>query len=214
MATGRPARSAIAMIFVPLPRLVFPTWSPFFGAGKGAVDEGLAEVQAPARVEIGGQGFQHATQHAVAHPALEPAMTGLIRRIPIGQVLPGAPVRKDPQDAIQDVARIAPGPTPPIAPQPRFRQQRCEDGPLRVSQVHAVEVRRSTIFRSQPRLGIYEIGSSQRGRPTRLSKASKRESERSPSKMGLAFKVGISHARASAAFASHSNARSLSSRPV
>jgi hypothetical protein len=30
MATGRPARSAMAMILVPLPRLVFPTQSPFF----------------------------------------------------------------------------------------------------------------------------------------------------------------------------------------
>lgn len=30
MATGRPERSATAMIFVPLPRLVFPTpWPPF-----------------------------------------------------------------------------------------------------------------------------------------------------------------------------------------
>ena len=30
MAIGRPARSAIAMILVPLPRLVLPTQSPFF----------------------------------------------------------------------------------------------------------------------------------------------------------------------------------------
>lgn len=30
MATGRPWRSATAMIFVPLPRLVFPTQSPLF----------------------------------------------------------------------------------------------------------------------------------------------------------------------------------------
>ena len=72
------------------------------------------------------------------------------------------------------------------------------------------------LIRVQRPAGPYRFGPRRvsRGRPTRLSKAWKRESERSPSKMGLAFNVGISHARPSAAFASHSNARSLSSRPV
>jgi hypothetical protein len=87
-------------------------------------------------------------------------MAGLIRRIAIGQVLPGRARAKDPQNAIQDVARIAPRPSTPIPPQPRLRQQRFEDGPLRVSEVHAVEVRRSIIFRSHPADGVYEIGSS------------------------------------------------------
>jgi hypothetical protein len=73
-------------------------------------------------VQIGGEGFQHTTQRAVVHPPLEPAMAGLIRRIPIGQVLPRRARAKDPQNAIQDVARIAPRPATSIPPQPRLRQ--------------------------------------------------------------------------------------------
>jgi hypothetical protein len=45
VATGRPWRSATAMIFVPLPRLVFRALEPLFRSGKAAVDEGFPEVE-------------------------------------------------------------------------------------------------------------------------------------------------------------------------
>ena len=121
MATGRPARSAMAMILVPLPRLVLPTWRPFFGAGKGAIDERLAEIQPAAGVEIGGERLEHAPERPVADPALKAAMTRLIRRIAIRQVLPGRAGAKDPEDAVQHVARIAPRSATSIATHARLR---------------------------------------------------------------------------------------------
>ncbi len=64
-------------------------------------------------------------------------MAGLIRRIARGHILPRRPGAQDPQDAIQDIARIAPRPAAAIAPQTRRGQQGCENGPLIVGEVHA-----------------------------------------------------------------------------
>lgn len=72
-------------------------------------------------------------------PPLKATMTRLIRRIPGRQILPRRTRPEDPQNAVQDVARIAPRPTAAVAPESGLGQQRFEDGPLGVSQVHAVE---------------------------------------------------------------------------
>jgi hypothetical protein len=58
---------------------------PFCGAGKGAIDEHLAEVQSATRVQICGERVEHAPQCAPLDPRLEAAMAGLIRRIPSGK---------------------------------------------------------------------------------------------------------------------------------
>lgn len=52
METGRPAGSAIAMAFVPLPRLIFPTQSPLFSHYERAIDKALREVEAPSRPQV------------------------------------------------------------------------------------------------------------------------------------------------------------------
>jgi hypothetical protein len=160
MARGRPAPSAMAMILVPLPRLVFPTWSPFFGAGKRAVDERLAEIQAAPGVEIRRECLEEAPERAGADPALKAAMTCLIRRIALWQVLPGRARAEDPEDAVQHIARIAPRSPTTIATDPRLRQERRETGPLRVGEVHAVEYDGQYTCVSSHRFGICEIGSS------------------------------------------------------
>ena len=90
-------------------------------------------------MEIACQGVEDPLEDAVIDPALKPPMTRLIGRIPIGQVLPRRARAQDPQNPVQHVARIAPRPPAAIAPQPGFRQERFQDGPLRVSEVHAVE---------------------------------------------------------------------------
>ena len=84
-------------------------------------------------MEIRGERFDHAPERAFADPALKAAMTGLIRRIAVRQVLPGRAGAKDPEDAVQHIARIAPRSPAPIAAESRLRQQRRQNGPLRVS---------------------------------------------------------------------------------
>jgi hypothetical protein len=105
-------------------------------------------------VEIDGQGFQHAPQRARADPRLKAAMTGLIRRVAIGQILPRCAGPEDPEDPIQHVAGIAPRPPASIAAQTGLRQERRQDGPLRVSEVHAVEYDGDGNFVHDPVLGF------------------------------------------------------------
>ena len=83
-------------------------------------------------MQIRGESLEDATQGPFAHPALKATMTGLIRRIAIGQVLPRRPGAQDPEDAVQHVAWIAPGAASSIATHARLREERCQNGPLRV----------------------------------------------------------------------------------
>ena len=83
-------------------------------------------------MQIRGECLEDAPEDPVAHPALKAAMTGLIRRIPIGQVLPRRAGPQDPQDAVQHVAWIAPGAAASIATHARLRQERGQNGPLRI----------------------------------------------------------------------------------
>ena len=86
-------------------------------------------------------------------------MARLIGRIPGRQVLPGGARAQHPEDPVQDVAGIAPRPTAPIATQTRSWQERREDRPLGVGQVHAVEYDGHRNFVHSPRFGVYEIAS-------------------------------------------------------
>jgi hypothetical protein len=82
-ARGRPEPSAIAMSFVPLPRLVFSTPAPLFRGYESTVDEALAQVQPAAFLEVSSERFQHSLVCAVAHPRLEATVAGLVRGIPL-----------------------------------------------------------------------------------------------------------------------------------
>lgn len=105
-------------------------------------------------MQIAGERLQHLSQGAVVRPLLKSPVTRLIRRIPRRQVLPGRTGAEDPQDAVEDIARIAPWPPAPVAPQPRFREERFENRPLRVSQVHTLRYDGSQDFVHTPAVGF------------------------------------------------------------
>jgi hypothetical protein len=83
-------------------------------------------------VQIRGERLDDTPKRASVDPALKAAMARLIRRIALRQVLPGRAGAKDPEDAVQHIARIAPRSPAAIATNTRFRQERPQDGPLRV----------------------------------------------------------------------------------
>jgi ABC-type microcin C transport system duplicated ATPase subunit YejF len=67
----RPERSAIAMILLPLPRLVLPTAWPLFGRHESAIDETLRQIQLAALFQIGGACTQNSFEHACLDPQEE-----------------------------------------------------------------------------------------------------------------------------------------------
>ncbi len=83
-ARGEEEPSENAMIFVPLPRLVFPTHSPFFGQHERAVYVALREVYLPALFEVLGQSFEYSAQNSFFDPLLKAPMAGLVGRIAFG----------------------------------------------------------------------------------------------------------------------------------
>ena len=62
--TGNPLRSATAMIFVPLPRFVFPTLCPFFRGREGRVNESLSHINCPYGSELRGKRSHDFCYHA------------------------------------------------------------------------------------------------------------------------------------------------------
>jgi hypothetical protein len=112
--------------------------SPLFRRAEAGVDEGFGQIELAAIAQILGEALQHAFEHAGPLPRLKTPMTRLIRWIPTRQVVPRRPGAQDPQHTVQDGARLRPRSAAPVGATRRTKQ-RLEDGPLGVSQVHAVE---------------------------------------------------------------------------
>jgi hypothetical protein len=90
----------------------------------------------PALLQVLGEGFQHSLQRPVADPALEPAMAGVVGWVALGQVMPLGASSQDPQDAVQDLAAAAPGPSASVRSSRHVADERLEYLPLLVRQIH------------------------------------------------------------------------------
>ena len=102
--------------------------------------------------------MQYSFEDASPLPSLKAPMTRLIGRIPRRQIVPRRTGAQHPQHAVQHGARVGPRPPTTIGSPSRLKQ-RFEDGPLRVSQVHAAEYNGDR-HSFTTRFGVYEIGSS------------------------------------------------------
>lgn len=96
------------------------------------------EVESAADVKVFGQRFQDAMQHTGAHPLLEATMTGLVGRVPFGQVGPRSTGTQDIQNPVEHFAAAFPGPSAAILAALGFRNQGIKQCPLSVSQVSGV----------------------------------------------------------------------------
>jgi hypothetical protein len=88
------------MIFVPLPRLVFPTHAPFFGYDERGVYVALREVYLPALFEIFARGFEYAAKNSFLDPLLKATVASLVGRVAFGKVFPGRSGAQYPEDAV------------------------------------------------------------------------------------------------------------------
>jgi len=103
----------------------------------GPVDESLSEVQLSTTTQVLGERSEDLFQSAVAHPALKPPVAGLVRRVTSRQVLPRSARTQDPEHAIEDVSRIAEGPTTSVLEKRLFlREKRLDQSPLLFGEVH------------------------------------------------------------------------------
>ena len=84
-----------------------------------------------------GEGSKDLFESAVADPALESAMAGLVRRVAPRQILPRSACAKDPEHTVEDVSRIAEGPTTTVLEKRLFlREKRLDQSPLLFGEVH------------------------------------------------------------------------------
>ena len=103
----------------------------------GSVDESFCQVQLSATTQVLGERSKDLFESAVADPTLKPTVTGLVRRVAPWQVCPRRPSAKDPKDAIEDVSRIAVGPTASILDERLFfGEKRLDQSPLLFGEVH------------------------------------------------------------------------------
>jgi hypothetical protein len=103
----------------------------------GAVDESFGQIQLSSTTQVLSQRPKELFKRAVSDPVLEATVAGLVRRIATRKVLPRCPGAEDPQDAIQDVSRIAVWPSPDALLDRLFlREKRPKESPLLLGEVH------------------------------------------------------------------------------
>jgi hypothetical protein len=105
---------------------------PFFGHHERAVYVAFRKIYLPAFLEIFGQGFEHPAKNSFLDPLLEAAVASLVGRVAFWKVLPGSSRTHYPEDAVQDVARISPGPASSIFSSRWIRDKRLQHFPLLV----------------------------------------------------------------------------------
>ena len=88
-----------------------------------------------------GERMEDVFESPVTAPLLKSSVTGLIGGMSTWKVLPGSSRAKNPQDSIQHIAWIAPGPSPAIRSLFRLRKKRLDEIPLLFGQVHAIPLR-------------------------------------------------------------------------
>jgi hypothetical protein len=95
----------------------------------------------PRQTQVLRQAREQVTEDAVLPPLLEPPMAGLLRRVAIRQVTPRRAGAQDPQHPVEHRTRVALRAAAAVRP-PLLFEQRLDDRPLRVGQVHARAARR------------------------------------------------------------------------
>jgi hypothetical protein len=91
-----------------------PPLAPLFCDDEAAIDKAFGEVEVAAVATILGHGIEHAVEDPGPDPGLIAPVAGLVGRVASRQILPGRAGLEDPEDPIEDIAGVAPGPAAPI----------------------------------------------------------------------------------------------------
>jgi len=77
----------------------------------GPIDESLCQIQLSSTTQVLGKRSKDFFDGPVANPTLKSTVARLVRRIAARQILPRRASAKNPQHAVQDIARVAVRPT-------------------------------------------------------------------------------------------------------
>ena len=113
---------------------------PFFRPCVGAVDVGFDLFDATSFAQVFTKHDQYPSQGSVVDPPLKSPMTGLVRRVPAGQIVPWSSCAEHPQHGLRYGSRWLRGTSALAMPRLRRRNQRFDDLPLVLGQVH-IQVR-------------------------------------------------------------------------
>jgi hypothetical protein len=103
----------------------------------GTVDESFRQVQLSSTTQVLSERPKDLFQRAVTYPTLKPTVTRLVRRVAMREVFPRRASTKYPQHAVQNVPRIAVGPSPnALLGRLFFREKRLNESPLLFGEVH------------------------------------------------------------------------------
>jgi hypothetical protein len=104
----------------------------------GAVDERLGQIQFAPFVEISSERPQDPIENTLSFPLLKASVARLVRGVAVREVGPWCSRPKDPEDAVENIAGIAP--RPPTLRRCSFalraRNEALDRVPLLVRQVH------------------------------------------------------------------------------
>jgi hypothetical protein len=113
-------------------------------------------------VEILCQRMQDALQRSVSTPLLEIAVAGLIRRIAIREIRPLSAGAQDPQHTMKQLSQVLARPAPTVLAPAVHRQQRRDELPLGVRDVHSdIPSRGASDFREFAETGCATVASTQ-----------------------------------------------------
>jgi hypothetical protein len=104
----------------------------------GAVDEGLGQIDLAAVTQVRCERLEDLPEHAVRHPLLHSAMTGLVRRVFTRKRFPWSSSPKDPEHPVEHASRVDARATLAVFAYFGFRDQRLDDTPLLVSELHVL----------------------------------------------------------------------------
>ena len=102
------------------------------------MDEAFVDVYPASLLEVCGESPQDVAERSVLRPLLEPSMAGLVRRKARRQIFPTRACLEDPEDAVEHLSVVLPGPTAPVLAGGRNGKQRFDDLPLLVLEFHAL----------------------------------------------------------------------------
>jgi hypothetical protein len=104
----------------------------------GAINEGLGQIDLAAITQVSSERFEDPPEHAVLYPLLHAAVARLVRRVLTRQRLPRRAGPQDPEHAVEHATGIDTWPTLAVFANGRLRDQRLNNAPLLVGELHVL----------------------------------------------------------------------------